>query len=128
MTTREIRLAPDGDSAAIRGDLPDTSPRAWGYANAYNGGGAVGAAMVESWPVAVIVDAHDPARGQEVRVSPDGDKVAVRGEAPDDDTMAWITYCPIGSIGGEWVATAAVADWPVLGIAPHAPAEEAPSE
>lgn len=48
---REVRVSPDGDKVAIRGNAPADAPNAWGYFDAVNGGGWVPEAEVADWTV-----------------------------------------------------------------------------
>lgn len=46
---------------------------------------------------------------REVRVSPDGNAVAIRGNAPVDSDTAWGVMH--SQHGGHWASTAELADW-----------------
>ncbi|SBS79294.1 hypothetical protein MHPYR_710021 [uncultured Mycobacterium sp.] len=46
---------------------------------------------------------------REIRVSPDGDTVAIRADAPEDASNAWGCFSAVN--GGHWSATKEVADW-----------------
>jgi hypothetical protein len=48
---------------------------------------------------------------REVRISPDGNMVAVRSDWPADNWNAWGVMHAVN--GGHWSDTNAVADWPV---------------
>ena len=48
---REIRVSPDGDQVAIRGDADEDSPKAWGVMRAVGGGCWVRSSFVEGWEV-----------------------------------------------------------------------------
>lgn len=49
---------------------------------------------------------------REVRISPDGNAVAIRSDNPAD---AWNTWGVIHAInGGHWAKTSEVADWSVV--------------
>lgn len=48
---REIRVSPDGDKVAIRGNAAADAPNAWGYFDAVNGGGWVPLTEVADWTV-----------------------------------------------------------------------------
>ena len=49
MSVREIRLSPDGDAIAIRGDRPVDSTDAYGVMHVSNGGAWASLTEVEDW-------------------------------------------------------------------------------
>jgi hypothetical protein len=55
---------------------------------------------------------------REIRVSPDGDKVAIRSDHPADSSLAWgtldMTLKGNRPVGGRWASGDDVADWSVL--------------
>jgi len=55
---------------------------------------------------------------REIRVSPDGNAVAIRSDNPVDAQLAWgvLDMTRTGSrvVGGRWAASAQVADWTPL--------------
>lgn len=49
---------------------------------------------------------------REIRVSPEGDVVAIRSDAAEDAGNAWGYFHAVN--GGGWASTAQVAGWEVL--------------
>lgn len=49
---------------------------------------------------------------REIRVSPDGNSVAIRSDADETATNAWGVMRAVG--GGYWARSTQVADWEVL--------------
>ena len=50
---------------------------------------------------------------REIRVSPDGNSVAVRSDAPAEAWNAWGVMSALH--GGHWSATSELADWTAVG-------------
>lgn len=50
---------------------------------------------------------------REIRVSPDGEVVAVRSDAAEDSATAWGYFHAVH--GGGWASSTEVADWEVVG-------------
>lgn len=59
---------------------------------------------------------------REIRVSPDGDSVAIRSDYPADGPLAWGVFNAIN--GGHWSPDSAVEEWVPLPVPEPAPAAE----
>ncbi len=79
---------------------------------------SLAASQLDGLPVTVLADSDrvnspKPIERQvimrEIRVSPDGDTVAIRTDAPEGAPNAW--GCFSVTNGGHWCATKEVADW-----------------
>lgn len=57
--------------------------------------------------------------GREIRVSPDGNSVAIRTDHPVDEWNAWGVID--SKQGGEWVVDSRVADWTPMTEVPPQP-------
>lgn len=68
---REIRVSPDGNTIAIRSDIPDEeSWNAWGCMNIPNGGHWASTSQVSDWGIVTAIAAYIPPAEPENPVTP----------------------------------------------------------
>ena len=54
-----------------------------------------------------------------IKVSPDGNQVAIRSDAPQDEWNAWGSFD--AKHGGQWLTDEVVADWTELDVPEETP-------